>query len=48
MVFRSPGYVPNNHRYDIDLMTPHDRLIYKTLKQFLHSTYQQTKREGGI
>ena len=28
MVTSSPGYIPNNYKYDPEKMTPHDRLIY--------------------
>ena len=47
MSLKSPGYVPNNYRYDLGKMRQHDRLIYETLKQVLHSTYQQIGRETG-
>ena len=47
MSLKSPGYVPNNYRYDLGKMRQHDRLIYETLKQVLHSTYQQIGREEG-
>ena len=39
MVFKSPGYIANNYRYDPMLMSPHDQVIYENLKQVLHSTY---------
>ena len=38
MVWSSPGYVPNHHKYDTKKMTEHDQLIYENLKRVLHST----------
>ena len=38
MVFRSPGYVPNNQKFDFTKMNEIDRQIYLEMNLILHST----------
>ena len=38
MVFSSPGYIPPNYMYEEVKLSPHDRLIYQTLRHALHSS----------
>ena len=47
MFFKSPGYVPNNQRYDPNLMSMHDQMIYENLRVILHSTARQQRFESG-
>ena len=41
MVFRTPGYVPNNYRFDRSKMNEVDEQIYYEMNLILHSTAQQ-------
>ena len=44
MVFREPGYIPNNCSYDPERMSRLDNMFYLQLKRMQHSTMAQKKQ----
>ena len=42
LVFSTPGFIPPGYsKYDAQKMHPHDRLVFRYLRESLHSTVRQ-------